>query len=427
MAVSSITIRAVQALKPGETIWDADHREAVRGFGIRRQRDQATYVLKYRVFGRQRFVTIGPHGAPWTPELARREAKRLLGLVANGKDPADEKAKARLQAADTLRVIADQYLRNAKQRLKPRTYSEIERYLLVSWKSLHPVSVFQITRRHISARIADIASDHGKVSAARARTALSSMFNWAIREGLDIATNPVLGTNRPAQPGSRERVLTETELSAIWWASGEDDYGRIVRLLLLTAQRRNEVGSMQWAELDTISGLWTLPGARTKNHREHLLPLVPAALALLPPRREGRDFLFGDGPRRSGDPHRGFSGWSKSKAALDERIAEALSEPLPHWTVHDLRRSASTVMADRLGVLPHIVEAILNHVSGHRAGVAGVYNRARYAAEMREALQLWAQHVAALPVQWPGRADTVISGDSLARPGFTHGAARTHP
>ncbi|WP_338834253.1 tyrosine-type recombinase/integrase [Bradyrhizobium septentrionale] len=292
MAVSSITIRAVQALKSGETIWDADHREAVRGFGVRRQRDQATYVLKYRVFGRQRFVTIGPHGAPWTPELARREAKRLLGLVADGKDPADEKAKARLQAADTLRAIADQYLRNAKQRLKPRTYSDIERYLLVSWKPLHPVSVFQITRRHISARIADIASGHGKVSAARARTALSSMFNWAIREGLDIAVNPVLGTNRPVQPGSRERVLTETELLAIWRASGDDDYGRIVRLLLLTAQRRDEVGSMQWTELDTISGLWTLPGARTKNRREHLLPLVPAALALLPPRRDGRDFLL---------------------------------------------------------------------------------------------------------------------------------------
>ena len=282
MAVSSVTIRAVQALKPGETIWDADHREAVRGFGVRRQRDQATYVLKYRVFGRQRFVTIGAHGAPWTPELARREAKRLLGLVANGKDPADEKAKARLQAADTLRAVADQYLRNAKQRLKPRTYSEIERYILVSWKPLHAISVFQITRRHVSARIAHIASGHGTVSAARARTALSSMFNWAIREGLDIASNPVLGTNRPVQPGSRERVLTDTELSAIWWVSGDDDYGRIVRLLLLTAQRRDEVGSMQWPELDLSSGLWTLPGARTKNRREHLLPLVPAARALLP-------------------------------------------------------------------------------------------------------------------------------------------------
>lgn len=124
MAVSNITIRAVQALKPGDAIWDAGHREAVRGFGVRRQRDQATYVLKYRIFGRQRYFTIGAHGAPWTPELARREAKRLLGLVANSRDPADEKGKARLQAADTLRVIVDQYLPNAKQRLKPRTYSE---------------------------------------------------------------------------------------------------------------------------------------------------------------------------------------------------------------------------------------------------------------------------------------------------------------
>jgi integrase len=413
MTVSSVTIRAVHALKPGETIWDADHREAVRGFGVRRQRDQATYVLKYRVFGRQRFVTIGPHGAPWTPELARKEAKRLLGLVANGKDPADEKNKARLQAADTLRAIADQYLRNAKQNLKPRTYSEIERYLLVSWNPLHPVSVFQITRRHISARIADIASAHGTVSAARARTALCSMFNWAIREGLDISANPVLGTNRPAQPGSRERVLTDTELSAIWQACGDDDYGRIVRLLLLTAQRRNEVGSMEWAELNTSSGLWTLPGTRTKNHREHLLPLVPAALALLPPPRNGRDFVFGDGPRRSGDRHRGFSGWSKSKTALDARIAEALGEPLPHWTVHDLRRSASTVMVDRLGVLPHIVEAILNHVSGHRAGVAGVYNRARYATEMRKALESWAEHVAALPAQKPKAIRRCLGTDRL--------------
>ncbi|MBR1033098.1 site-specific integrase [Bradyrhizobium liaoningense] len=427
MAVSSITIRAVQALKPGEIIWDAEHREAVRGFGVRRQRDQATYVLKYRVFGRQRFVTIGPHGAPWTPELARREAKRLLGLVANGKDPADEKAKARLQSADTLRVIADQYLRNAKQRLKPRTYSELERYLLVGWKPLHPVSVYQITRRHISARIAEISSGHGKVSAARARTALSSMFNWAIREGLDIPANPVLGTHRPAQPGSRERVLTETELSAIWRACGDDDYGRIVRLLLLTAQRRDEVGSMQWAELDTSSGLWTLPGARTKNRREHRLPLVPAALTLLPHRQNGRDFLFGDGPRRSGDPHRGFSGWSKSKVALDARIAEALGEPLPHWTVHDLRRSASTGMADRLGVLPHVVEAILNHVSGHRAGVAGVYNRAKYAAEMREALGRWAEHVSALLAQKPGKVGIEIAGSDLSHTGVSYGAVGVYP
>jgi integrase len=399
MASASITIRAVQALASGDVLWDGGHKEAVRGFGVRRQRDQATYVLKYRVFGRQRFFTIGPHGSPWTPEKARREAKRLLGLVADGKDPADAKVEASLQAADTLRKIADQYLAVAKKKQRPRTHSEVARYLLVAWKPLHSVSVFKINRRNIAARVADIAEQHGAVSAVRARTALSTMFNWAIREGLDIPGNPVFGTNRPEQPKSRDRVLSEAELAEIWKACGVDDYGRIVRLLIITAQRRDEVGGMKWPELDTAAERWILPGARTKNHREHILPLVPAALVLLPPRQTDRDYVFGNGPRREGDEHRGFSGWSKSKAALDARIlavrkkVDADAKPLPHWTVHDLRRTAATVMADRLGVLPHIVEAILNHVSGHRAGVAGVYNRARYQAEMRDALERWTQHL----------------------------------
>ena len=399
MALASITIRTVQALAPGEALWDAGHKEAVRGFGVRRQRDQATYVLKYRVFGRQRFFTIGPHGSPWTPEKARREAKRLLGLVADGKDPADTKVQASLQAADTLRKVADQYLEVAKKKQRPRTHSEIARYLLTAWKPLHSLSVFKISRRHIAARVADIATEQGAVSAARARTALSTMFNWAIREGLDIPANPVHGTNRPEQPKSRERVLSYGELAEIWQACGDDDYGRIVRLLILSAQRRDEVGGMRWQELDTEAGQWFLPSARTKNHREHVLPLVRDALVLLPHCRTGRDHIFGDGPRREGDQHRGFSGWSKSKAALDARIlaarkmVDAGAKPLSHWTVHDLRRTAATVMADQLGVLPHIVEAILNHVSGHRAGVAGVYNRARYQAEMRQALERWGAYV----------------------------------
>lgn len=119
------------------------------------------------------------------------------------------------------------------------------------------------------------------------------------------------------------------------------------------------------------------------------------------PRRNDRDFVFGDGPRREADRQRGFSGWSKSKAALDKRIEDARRETDPKakppaWWLHDLRRTVATGMADRLGVLPHIVEAVLNHVSGHRAGVAGVYNRARYSAEMRDALERWAAHVAAL-------------------------------
>lgn len=399
MASASITIRAVQALSPGDVIWDGGHKEAVRGFGVRRQRDQATYVLKYRAFGRQRFFTIGSHGSPWTPEKARREAKRLLGLVAEGKDPADSKVQANLQAADTLRKITDQYLGVAKKKQRPRTHSEVSRYLLKAWKPLHSISVFKISRRHIATRVAEIEEESGAVSATRARTALSAMFNWAIREGLDIPTNPVQGTNRPEQPKSRDRVLSDVELAEIWKVCGDDDYGRLVRLLILTAQRRDEVGGMQWQELDTAAGLWVLSSGRTKNHREHALPFVPAAQMLLPPRRAERDHVFGDGPRRQGDQHRGFSGWSKSKAALDASIlaarrkVDADSKPLLPWTIHDLRRTAATMMLDQLNVLPHIVEAILNHISGHRAGVAGVYNRAPYQAEMRAALELWAEHL----------------------------------
>lgn len=409
MASGNITIRAVQALAPGEAIWDAGHKEAVRGFGVRRQRDQATYVVKYRMDGRQRFYTIGPHGSPWTPDTARRKAKQLLGLVADHKDPAEAKAQARLEAADTLRKIIDVYLKAVGPKQRPKTHSEIKRYLNEAWKPLHSISVFKITRRQVTAQVARIAEAHGAVTATRARAALCTLFNWTISEGLDLPANPVLGSNRPAQPKSRNRVLTDTELRAIWRACADDDYGRIVRLLMLTAQRRDEVGGMQWDEI--AGNLWTIPGVRTKNHREHVLPLTASILALIQaqPHRNDRDYIFGDGPRRKDDEPRGFGGWSKSKAALDTRIFEASKKiakgagedvgkvkPLPHWTLHDLRRTAATVMADRLGVLPHIVEAILNHVSGHRAGVAGIYNRARYEGEMREALERWSRDVAAL-------------------------------
>jgi hypothetical protein len=116
-------------------------------------------------------------GSPWTPDNARKEAKRLLGLVAAGKDPADEKAQAVLQARDTLRKIVDEYLRNAKARLRPITYCETARYLLVAWKPLHNVSVHAITRRRVAARVGAIEEASGATFAARARVWLSAMFN----------------------------------------------------------------------------------------------------------------------------------------------------------------------------------------------------------------------------------------------------------
>jgi integrase len=406
MALRGITVRTVQALRPGEAIWDAGHKEAVKGFGIRRQRGDPVYVIKYRFLGRQRFVTIGRHGSPWTPYKARKEAKRLLGLVADGKDPQAEKVEARAKAAATLLNVANDYLKHAKKKQKPRSYAETERHLLINWKPLHSLSVFHLRRRQVATRLAEIELERGAVTAARARAALSAMFNWAIREGFDIAANPVFGTNRPPEPKSRERVLADGELAEIWHGCRDDDYGRIIKLLLLTAQRRDEVGGMRWTEID--GNIWTIPAARTKNHREQIVPLPDFALALIDasPRRTNCDYVFGDGPRRKGDSERGFSGWSKAKAALEKRVVEAREKAanndrnernkircMPDWRLHDLRRTAATTMADRLGVLPHIVEAILNHVSGHRSGVAGVYNRAKYEAEMRQALQRWAEHV----------------------------------
>jgi integrase len=209
----SITIRSVQALGPGQTVWDT----TVRGFGVRRQQDAAAYVVKYRVAGRQRFVTIGRHG-PWTPERARKEAKRLLGAAATGRDPSVERAEARRRAADTVGKVAEDYLAYAKRILRKRTYAETERYLLRSWAPLHSMSVFDVRRRDVATQLAAIEARNGPSSAAWARAALSAMMNWAIREGIDLPGNPVAGTNRPAEPPSRERVLTDAELGAIWAA-----------------------------------------------------------------------------------------------------------------------------------------------------------------------------------------------------------------
>jgi integrase len=380
--IGTISIRTVDALPVGEALWDAGHKNAVRGFGVRKQLRAAVYVVKFRVRGRQRFYTIGAHGSPWTPDTARREAKRVLGMVAAGVDPCATKAQSQ-QGADTLQVVIDRYLAVAQQRQRPRSHYETRHYLLKSWSPLHGMSVFDVRRRDVAQRVAEIAVASGNVSASRARTALSAVFGWAIREGWELPANPVAGSNCPPAPKPRERVLYEGELRSIWGALPDTDYGSIVRLLLLTGQRRNEVGGMQWSEIKE-DGTWVIPAARCKNGREHSLPLSPMAQRIISaqPRRTVPP-VFGEGAR-------GFNNWGHAKAGLDKRIGDEVGSG---WVLHDIRRTVATMMVDRLGVLPHVVEAILNHASGHRSGVAGIYNRARYSAEMREALDRWALEV----------------------------------
>jgi integrase len=211
--------------------------------------------------------------------------------------------------------------------------------------------------------------------------------------------NPVVGTNKHYDGAkSRDRVLADRELSIIWDALPDSDYGQIVKLLILTGQRREEIGALQWPEIDLETRTIMLPPERTKNGRPHEVPLSKPALSILKSRekRAGRDTVFGDGPRRADGADAdeewfgGFQGWSKCKAALDRQTAS-----VGPWRLHDVRRTVATRMAE-LGIQPHIIEALLNHVSGHKAGVAGVYNRSSYGVEKRAALDLWGKYVQAL-------------------------------
>ncbi len=321
-------------------------------------------------------------------EQARAQAKKLLGAVALGHDPQAEKAARRLRDGHSLRAVVDDYLAAKQPSLRPASFRVTKLYLTgkAYFGPLHASAIGEITRADVAARLLAITRNSGTVTASRARSALSTLFAWAMGEGLCEA-NAVVGTNKPADSTPRDRVLDEGELLAIWNACKGDDYGRLVRLLALTGARRAEIAGMRWSELDLDNGLWSLPKERAKNKRALLLPLPPLALSIIKsvPERVGRDQLFGE---RAAS---GFTHWGEAKHELDVRLAGKVKP----WRLHDLRRTCATRMAD-LGVQPHVIEAVLNHYGGHRAGVAGIYNRSPYEREMRAALALWADHVRAL-------------------------------
>jgi len=221
-----------------------------------------------------------------------------------------------------------------------------------------------------------------------ART-LSKMFGWLL-EHRRVTANPCIGVYVPPAPGARERVLTSAEVRLFWQTCDKlgQPFGPLLQLLLLTGQRLNEVAGMRRDELRE-DGTWLIPGARTKNRREHLVPLPSLAHALFGRVQliEGCPLVFTTNALRP------VSGWSKAKKKVDAAMDP--DAKIPPWTLHDLRRTCATGMAD-IGIAPHIIEAVLNHVSGARAGVAGIYNRAQYADEKRVALEHWAAHVQAL-------------------------------
>jgi integrase len=369
--------------------------ESLPGFGLRlRAGGKRTWIAQYRIGAKQRRVTLGSTNA-LSADAARKAAKAALAKAQLGIDPQIEKAETRARAAVTLGAAAEGYLAWCKQKLKPRSYLEVERHLKRHWAPLRELPLDRARRADVAARLGEITDENGPFAANRARAALSALYGWAMGQGIADA-NPVIGTHRPAEEVSRDRVLSDAELRDVWHRAGEGDFGSIVRLLILTGQRREEVGGLLWSELELEAAVWSIRPERTKNRLAHDVPLSPLAKRILASRSktDERDFVFGSrfGP---------FQGWSKAKAALDARLASAAEAEggskakLVPWRVHDLRRTVATRMAD-LGVLPHVIEAVLNHISGHRAGVAGVYNRATYADEKRRALDLWALRLEAI-------------------------------
>jgi integrase len=376
--------------------------DELAGFGLRLRtsgdRVRRSWIAQYRSHGRTRRLNIGAAEKLSAAE-ARKQAKKELAKVALGGDPQGEKAQARLQAVHTFASVAKAYLEAKATELRPSSLRVTRLYLTGKhFKPLHTASITKITHPDVAARISAIRRSSGEVTARQARAALSAMYKWSMGEGLMGTSpfNPVIGTNVPAASIPRERVLRDDELVAIWRACKDDDFGRIVRLLILLGSRRGEVGGMCWTEIDLVASTWFLPAARSKNGHALLVPLPPAALDIVKavPRWAARDQLFG---ARAKD---GFAKWNDSKRELDERLGEAVAP----WRLHDLRRTAATRMGD-LGVLPHVIESALNHRSGTKRGIAGIYNKSPYEREVKAALALWAEHLTALA---EGRENKVV-------------------
>jgi integrase len=376
----AVTALALPAGKIDHIEWD----ETLPGFGIRLRGSGKHWVVQYRAGPRQRRESLGDVRKV-TLEDARKIARQRFAQVELGVDPAAERARTRAQAL-TLGVVIGRYLDAKRDVLRPNTFKAAERYFAEHWKPLHDRPLDSIKRADVAARLQELVKAHGRTSAARARDNLSALYGWAAKEGLCEA-NPVAATNDPTEGmQARDRVLSDDELRVLWNACEEDDFGRIVRLLLLSGCRREEIGGLKWSEVNLDTGVMTIPGARTKNARTLELPLPAIAIAMLASVPRNGEFVFG---RREDTP---FSGWSAGKLRLDSRIIMTTGKPFAPWRLHDLRRTMRTNLG-KLGVQPHIAELAINHVKG---GVQAIYDRHRYQREIGAALAIWAAHVIAV-------------------------------
>lgn len=424
MATGAITKRSVDAEKASDRdayLWD----DALPGFGLKvTPAGGKTYLFQYRIGGRgnaTRRYTIGKHG-PLTPDQARTRAKALAAMVEQGIDPRqvelDTQAaqleakrqleeKARLDGELAFENVAARWL--AEYELDHRASSvgqakvSLNKYLV---PKLRGKPMPHISKADLQ-RAIDAIPAKQKASREQVFAYASILFRWALERG-DISDNPVASMAKPKGPKARNRVLTDEELISVWNAAASlrAPIAALYRLLILTGQRREEVAGLNWWELDRASATWIIPADRAKNGVAHIVPLSPAVLeeldqlALAKQQADRTDDIDPARWPKSGPviTLRGdvsLSCFSQAKRELDAAVGKVRKDdtPLAAWRVHDLRRTVATGL-QRLGVRFEVTEAVLNHVSGAKGGVAGIYQHHDWKEEKRAALEAWVRHVA---------------------------------
>jgi integrase len=375
----NLTAKFIENLQPR-----LDRRYEVRdlllpGFGVRVSiNGKKTWFTVGRVGGRQVRHTIGAYPTVTLGEA--REAGRLilkdiqLGLYAPAKaDP--EVTPPTLGQMITLFIEIYAKPKNRGWKAVQATFRK--------FAPLNDRTIADITRADIVKVLDGIAANGTPIAANRAMSAIKKLFAWSLDRGI-ISVHPLVGLHKPGIERSRDRVLTDAELKSFWLAT-EDfgfPFGPAFQLMALTGQRRGEVAGMQWSHLNIEQAVWTIPANVAKNGRAHEVPLSTLAGDIVGalPRFAGSDFVFtttGVSP---------ISGFGRAKNRLD------FAMEADEWRLHDLRRTAASGMA-RIGVAPHVIEKVLNHVSGEISGVAAVYNRHGYQAEKKDALDKWAREV----------------------------------
>ncbi|MBY5762554.1 integrase arm-type DNA-binding domain-containing protein [Rhizobium leguminosarum] len=418
----ALTVKFIANAKPGLARLELPDAACPGLYLIVNPTGAKSWAVRYRFAGKPKKLTLGPVltervaalPAGMAPDLgeghtlaeARARAGESLALVQEGADPAQEGKFTRQKGeSDTVNSILDDFLsRHVEKNNRPSTQRETKRFLTMYVRpAIGGKKVKRVTKADLNAAIDRVIEEGGPASANRVLAILKKFFGWCVER--DILTSSPAETMRPpAQNVSRDRVLTDQEIGWLWKASGEFPYpfGALWRLLILTAQRREEVAGATQKEFSLNGGnpLWVIPRDRSKNGHENAVPLSPAAAGLVAslPTIAGSAFIFSTTGETS------VSGYSRAKRRLDARMLEIAQEDaaargddpssvtLAPWRLHDLRRTAASGLA-RLGAPIHVVEAILNHRSGTISGVAAIYNRHDYAAEKRAWLTRWAETV----------------------------------